>query len=103
MAPHVKAGYVEMWEKGKILYGINCARCHSTYIKKKEVLPEFTDEQLQGYEVRVADPEHEMSVSEAKVTAEELNLITIFLTYRVRDSVKLKESQIKHDKDHSHQ
>ncbi|MCB0696953.1 MAG: hypothetical protein KDC07_06295 [Chitinophagaceae bacterium] len=102
MLPHVKESYAEMWEKGRILYDINCAKCHNTVEKRKVKLPEFTEEMLASYEVRIADPKHEMSVSEARVNAEELNLITIFLTYRQHDSAALKKV-IESRKDHTHE
>lgn len=101
MNESVKAGYLEMWKKGQILYDINCSRCHNRVEKRKVIIPEFTDEQLASYEIRITDPNHEMFVSETKVTPEELNLITIFLQYRVHDSVELKRI-LAAPRDHSH-
>lgn len=101
MNESVKVGYLEMWKKGQILYDINCSRCHNRVEKRKVIIPEFTDEQLASYEIRITDPNHEMFVSETKVTPEELNLITIFLQYRVHDSVELKRI-LTAPRDHSH-
>lgn len=87
MSESVRAGYMDMWNKGHILYDLNCAKCHNQVVNRREVVPEFTDEQLQAYEVRLADSTHEIAVSEMRVTPEELNYITIFLTFRERDTV----------------
>lgn len=101
MSASVREGYIEMWKKGQILYDLNCSGCHNQVVKRKVIIPEFTEEQLAAYEVRIADPKHEMSLSETKVNAEELGLITIFLTYRKHDSVALKKV-IESRKDHDH-
>lgn len=101
MSPTVQAGYLELWKKGQMLYDINCAGCHNQVVKRKIVIPEFTAEQLSAYEIRVRDPQHEMAVSESKVNTEELNFITIFLTYRHHDSVALKK-QMEKQRDHTH-
>ena len=77
MLPQVKESYAGMWEKGRILYDINCASCHNTVVKRKVVIPEFTEEMLASYEVRVADPQHEMSLSDTKVNTEELTKVNI--------------------------
>jgi len=91
MLPQVKESYMVMWDKGKILYELNCAQCHNRKEKRKTIIPEFTEEQLAAYEIRVADPQHEMALSDTRVTLEELTLITVFLTYRQHDSVALKK------------
>jgi reverse gyrase len=81
MVPHVKEAYTKLFEKGKILYGINCAKCHNTIVKGVEVMPEFTKEHLAQYELRLQNPKHEEELTEMRVNAEELQQITIFLTY----------------------
>jgi hypothetical protein len=82
MPEHVKAEYAKQCDKGSILYEINCARCHNTTVKRKTVIPDFTPEQLIGYELRVKNAQHETNMPETTVTAEELGLITTFLTYK---------------------
>lgn len=86
MPEHVKASYLELCEKGRALYEVNCAQCHSKTEKRKTIIPDFTQEQLIGYELRVKNPKHESSIPETTVTAEELSLITTFLTYKKRNS-----------------
>lgn len=86
MPEHVKASYLEQCEKGRALYEINCAQCHSKTEKRRTIIPDFTQEQLIGYELRVKNPKHESAMPETVVTAEELGLITTFLTYKKRNN-----------------
>ncbi|XZF12402.1 c-type cytochrome [Chitinophagaceae bacterium MMS25-I14] len=85
MAPAIQAEYAKLCDKGKILYDMNCAKCHNTRVKGKEVIPDFTQEKLIGYELRVSNQQHEADMPDTKVTAEELGLITTFLTYKKRN------------------
>lgn len=85
MAPAVRTEFTKLCEKGRILYEINCAGCHNTLTGKKDIIPDFTEEQLGAYSIRVANPGHEEQVSEAHVSAEELALITTFLTYKKKN------------------
>jgi len=77
----VKESYIKMFEKGRILYQVNCAKCHNKTVDGVELMPEFTKEHLAQYELRVQNPEHEEPLSEMRVNAEELQQIMIFLTY----------------------
>jgi hypothetical protein len=81
MSGPVQAEYTRLCEKGRVLYEINCASCHTKKVKGKMILPEFTQEQLGAYSIRIANATHEEKVSEERVSAEELTLITYFLTY----------------------
>ena len=82
MDPAVKLEYARLCDKGKILYDINCAGCHTTKVKGKETIPDFTAEQLEAYQVRVSNAKHEEKLSESNVSAEELSLIVTFLSYK---------------------
>lgn len=94
MKADIKEAYVKLFEKGRILYEINCARCHNTVVKGIEVMPEFTKEHLAQYELRLQNPKHEEELTEMRVNAEELQHITIFLTYykKVNTSVVNKKA-----------
>ena len=81
MGDDVKNAYIKLFEKGRILYQVNCAKCHNTKIDGVELMPEFTKEHLAQYELRIQNPEHEEAISEMRVNAEELQNIMIFLTY----------------------
>ena len=85
MAEPVKIQYAKLCEKGKMLYDINCAKCHTTKKHGKEFIPDFTAEQLEVYKIRVGNIKHENNVSEEQVSAEELGQITTFLNYKKRN------------------
>lgn len=87
MSEAVKAEYIKMWEKGQVLYEINCAACHNLLQKRKTIIPDFSPAQLQGYELRVSNAQHETNMPDEKVTAEELILISTFLTYKQKSGV----------------
>ena len=81
MEADVKAQYVKLFEKGRILYQLNCAKCHNTKVKGQELMPEFTKEHLANYELRLQNMQHENELTESRVNAEELQQIMIFLIY----------------------
>ncbi|GAL86194.1 hypothetical protein CHU_3117 [Sporocytophaga myxococcoides] len=86
MLPHVKQEYLSRCEKGKILYDINCAGCHNTKVKGKIVIPDFTPEQLKGYELRITNARHSETLTDTTVTEEELGIIMTFLTYKKKSN-----------------
>lgn len=86
MAKPVQEEYYRLSEKGRVLYEINCASCHNKKVKGKTVIPDFTEEQMGAYSIRIVNEIHEDNVSEARVSAEELNLITYFFTYKKKNS-----------------
>lgn len=85
MAQPVRDQYLKLCEKGRVLYELNCAKCHNTVLKGKILIPDFTEEQLGAYSIRVANARHEEHVSETNVPAEELALISTFLTYKKKN------------------
>lgn len=87
MKPEVKVEYIKMWEKGKILYDMNCAKCHNTKVKKIDIYPDLTSSQIKGYEIRVQNPQHEMSLLEEAITPEELGLVSTFLIYKASNKI----------------
>ena len=90
MAAPVRASFEKECDKGQILYNINCAKCHMTTIDGKQYIPDFTQSQLVGYELRVLNPKHESEIPETTVTAEELGQIMTFLAYKKRNPVPVK-------------
>jgi hypothetical protein len=93
MVPAVKIEYAKQCDKGKILYDINCAQCHTTIVKRKKMIPDFTAEQLIGYELRVTNPQHESNIPETTVSTEELGYIMTFLSYKKKSGVALVRSK----------
>ena len=89
MAPDVRAGFTAICDKGQVLYGINCGGCHNVKKGRRELIPDFTLEQLKGYELRIMNPQHESSMPDEKVTAEELGQISTFLMYKKPSGTKM--------------
>lgn len=85
MLPHVKVEYEKRCSKGKILYDINCSKCHNTKKGKKEIIPDFKPEQLIGYSLRVSNAQHEKNMPDSLVTEEELGIIMTFLNYKKKN------------------
>jgi hypothetical protein len=84
MSETVRAQFKKECDKGKILYDINCAKCHNAIVKGKQVIPDFNPEQIKGYEIRVSNAQHEATMPDELVTAEELGLIATFLSYKTK-------------------
>lgn len=80
MGDEVKQEYIKQFDKGKILYDLTCAKCHTTIVKKKEVIRDFTEEQLVNYELRIQNQDHIANIS--TISEEELALILTFLRYK---------------------
>lgn len=88
MSEPVKSEYMKLCEKGRVLYEINCAGCHNKRVGGKEVIPDFSQEQLVGYGLRVLNAQHEAGIPEENVTPEELGLISTFLLYKKKNSTR---------------
>ena len=88
MAADIQAQFAPLCDKGYTLYELNCAKCHSIKVHGKEVIPDFTQAQLKGYELRVLNAEHESDLPEENISPEELGYINIFLTYKKPNMVK---------------
>lgn len=93
MIAPVKAQYLVHWEKGKVIYGITCAKCHNMKVGRKEIIPDFTEAQLAGYNLRQGNSRHEDALSESVVSAEDLALIYVFLTYKNKTGIPVKHSE----------
>lgn len=85
MLPDVKEEYAKRFEKGRILYELNCAACHTTKKGRKKVVPDFKPEQLRGYALRVANAEHESQMPDSLVSEEDLGIIMTFLSYKKKN------------------
>lgn len=93
MALPVQKEFARECDKGKILYDMNCAACHNVTVKNKPVIPDFSPEQLIGYELRVSNAQHEGSMPDTKVTAEELGQIMTFLSYKTKSNIPMKKGK----------
>lgn len=90
MSAEVRAGFTEICDKGKVLYDINCAKCHNMKVNGKETIPDFSPSELKGYELRVSNARHESNMDDTLVTAEELGMISTFLTYKPKSNIQIK-------------
>jgi hypothetical protein len=88
MKEPVLSEYVKLFDKGKILFDINCAKCHNAKVRKREIYPDFSSEELAGYDIRILNPMHEEKLTERNVTEEELAVIKTFLAYKKKNSRK---------------
>ena len=96
MIASAKTAFARQCDKGKILYEINCAKCHNTVQRRKEIIPDFTIEQLTSYEIRISTTEHERNIPETTVTTEELGYIVTFLSYKKKSGKAFIYSKEKH-------
>ncbi|MDB5258609.1 MAG: hypothetical protein JWM14_3304 [Chitinophagaceae bacterium] len=85
MKEPVRLEYEKLADKGQVLWNINCASCHNTKVRGKVIVPDFTPEQLKGYELRITNPQHESGIPETTVSTEELGLIMTFLAYKKKN------------------
>jgi hypothetical protein len=82
IAPEAKTENLKMIEKGRILYNINCAKCHNKKLKGKIIIPDFTHEQLDSYSIRLKNEMHVSAIPESRITSEELEAIQFFFAYK---------------------
>ena len=86
-----KQNFAKQIKKGNILYGINCAKCHTIKENGKEIIPDFSLPQLLDYEIRVSYPEHQDPMRDVNITKEELDAVVLFLQYKKRNAVVEKQ------------
>ncbi len=82
MSPTTQNAYQDICEKGKVLYNLHCANCHNIKKLGKDIIPDFTFEQLDAYLIRAANERHDSDLTEEKVSAEELGMVITYLTYK---------------------
>jgi hypothetical protein len=73
---------IDWFEKGKILYKVDCAGCHGIYKKGKDSVPNFTKTQIDNYNAMYikGDPRNHSVAS--KLSPEQLYYILTFLRLR---------------------
>jgi hypothetical protein len=82
MEASVKTEYIKLFDKGQVLYNLNCGGCHTQIVKGKKIVPDFTPDQLKGYELRITNAQHEKNLTDDSITEEELGMIMTFLSYK---------------------
>jgi hypothetical protein len=96
MGPAVQTSYTAICDKGKILYDMNCAKCHTKKKFGKELIPDFTAEQLESYQIRVANAIHEPIMNDEQIPAEELGMIMTFLVYKPKSGITVPHKSVDH-------
>lgn len=86
MSVAIRTEFTKICDKGALLYNKNCARCHNSKVKGKIIIPDFTEEKLVGYTIRIANKKHEENMPDSIVSAEELGLISTFLMYKTKNN-----------------
>jgi hypothetical protein len=73
---------IDWFEKGKILYKVDCAGCHGIYKKGKDSVPNFTKTQIDNYNAMYikGDPKNHSVAS--NLSPEQLYYILTFLRLR---------------------
>lgn len=101
MADNIKAQYFIECEKGRLMYEQNCSGCHTQVVNKKRLIPDFTTEQLSNYEFRFANQNHSDSLTESRLTQDQLVTIITFLAYKPKSGIIVKSS-VKDSTEHDH-
>ncbi len=77
-----KTSNLKTIERGRILYELNCAKCHNKKEKGKILLPDFTNDQLDMYKIRIKNEQHVNALPEDRITIDELESIQFFFAYK---------------------
>jgi hypothetical protein len=73
---------IDWFEKGKILYKVDCAGCHGIYNKGKDSIPNFTKTQIDNYNAMYIKGDPKNHSVAAKLSPEQLYYILTFLRLR---------------------
>jgi hypothetical protein len=87
MKDYVKKDFMRQCVKGEVLYDLHCSKCHNVKVGRKVVIPDFTSAQVNGYDMRMANREHQTNLQGTQVTTEELGYIISFLSYKTKSGV----------------
>ncbi len=83
IAPEARTQNLAQIEKGRKLYEINCAKCHSKKVNGQKIIPDFTVLQLDAYSIRIKNQAHVAVLPEDMVSLEELEDIQYFFSYKM--------------------
>jgi hypothetical protein len=94
MNESVQKEYLRQCEKGAVLYEISCSGCHTKKSMLSKKVPDFTADQIYGYEIRRSNRNHENALTAETVTTEELGYILNFLMYKKRSGLLHKGTHV---------
>lgn len=92
MSAPVRTEYQKICEKGQALYEAACGGCHNVKVKGKWVIPDFSEDQVNGYKIRVGNGEHVRTLTDEAITTEELGFISTFLLYKEKSGGKVEDA-----------
>ena len=92
MSAPIRTEYQKICDKGQALYEAACAGCHNVKVKGKWVVPDFTQDQVNGYEIRVGNGAHVRTLTDEAITTEELGFIATFLLYKEPSGGKVADA-----------
>ena len=87
MSDSAKKEFVRNFDKGQIIYNIVCAKCHNKLVGGAEVVPDFSLPQLMDYEMRIQYPAHQERLTEANLSALELDYVVDYLRFKKKSGV----------------
>jgi len=73
---------IAWFEKGKILYKVDCAGCHGIYKNGKDSVPNFTKTQIDNYNAMYIKGDPKNHSVAANLSPEQLSYILTFLRLR---------------------
>ena len=81
LSPSQKAEISKKWDKGKLLFKANCAKCHGVFTKGKDSIPNFSKVKMDLYATRFLARDPKNHAVMAQLYQEDFNTILVFLTY----------------------
>ena len=76
--------FIERFQKGKVLFKINCSDCHGIYSKGRDSVPNFTKQQIDNYTALILAKPKDHAVIK-KISQEQLDYILTFLRLRIKE------------------
>ncbi len=77
--------FLKQFEEGKTLYAMSCAQCHNTTVRRKQIVPDFSPQQLEKYNAKFRNPKHMGELKERNVSNQELQQIFFYLKYKKKN------------------
>ena len=86
-AEEPKKSAIEWFEKGKILFKMNCSGCHGIFKKGNDSIPDFTESQIDNYNAMFIKGDPKSHAVARKLSQDQLNYILTFLRLRKMNKV----------------
>jgi mono/diheme cytochrome c family protein len=73
---------IELFNKGKVLYKINCSQCHGIFTKGQDKVPNFTNTQIDNYSASFLRRDPKNHAVAVQMSPEQMNEILVFLRFK---------------------